>query len=268
MESILTRKSVRTFSGESLTEKEVNLINKYISKRENLIGPNGNKTRIILKETHGKLNGKIGTYGVISKAPAFLIAICKNEKDSLLDCGFVFENLVLYLESYGLGTCWLGATFKREELAISQKLESDEFIPIISPVGKAARRQGLKEKAFRKMVEGDKRKDFDDLFYKYDFTNKMNDPRSKNHLEMVRLAPSASNKQPWRVIMNDEGTAHFYLERTPGYDGLKAGYDIQMLDMGIAISHYVMSSGKSNYVVENPQISPLSELTEYVCSIR
>jgi len=59
---------------------------------------------------------------------------------------------------------------------------------------------------------------------------------------MVRIAPSASNKQPWRIV-KIEGAWHFFLERTKGYgDGiifklLKLA-DIQRLDMGIAMCHF------------------------------
>ncbi|MGH4140908.1 hypothetical protein [Clostridium sp.] len=35
-------------------------------------------------------------------------------------------------------------------------------------------------------------------------------------LEMVRLGPSASNKQPWRII-KDKNAYHFFLCRTKGY---------------------------------------------------
>lgn len=35
-------------------------------------------------------------------------------------------------------------------------------------------------------------------------------------LDMVRLAPSAVNKQPWRVVVADNA-AHFYLKRSKGF---------------------------------------------------
>lgn len=36
-------------------------------------------------------------------------------------------------------------------------------------------------------------------------------------LEMVRWAPSATNKQPWRVIV-EGGRAHFFEKKTKGYE--------------------------------------------------
>jgi nitroreductase len=62
---------------------------------------------------------------------------------------------------------------------------------------------------------------------------------------MVRLAPSASNKQPWRVVQQ-EGRFHFFLQRTKNYPSpvfnqiLKLS-DLQRIDIGIAMSHFQLS---------------------------
>lgn len=53
---------------------------------------------------------------------------------------------------------------------------------------------------------------------------------------MVRIAPSASNKQPWRIVM-DGNNFHFFLCRNKGY-GKALGFDIQRLDIGIAMCHF------------------------------
>ena len=57
----------------------------------------------------------------------------------------------------------------------------------------------------------------------------------KMPLEMVRLGPSASNKQPWRII-KDEDMFHFFISRNKGY-GITA-YDMQKNDAGIAKCHF------------------------------
>ena len=51
----------------------------------------------------------------------------------------------------------------------------------------------------------------------------------------ARLGPSASNKQPWRVLLKD-GALHFYEDKAPGYSDAFA-FDIQRIDMGIAAAH-------------------------------
>lgn len=67
----------------------------------------------------------------------------------------------------------------------------------------------------------------------------------KTPLEMMRKAPSATNKQPWRAVVED-GCVHFFEQKTCGY--AKDGVDIQKADLGIAgenagfRSHAVRSS--------------------------
>ena len=127
--------------------------------------------------------------------PLFLVAICKNTQDWMLDCGYVFEKLVLFLEDLGLGTCWLGGTFNREELSLDEKVDDEYFIPIISPVGYEANKMPFKEKIIRKSISADNKKAFDKLFFNNDFNSQIDNETIREHLEMVRLAPSASNKQ-------------------------------------------------------------------------
>ena len=57
----------------------------------------------------------------------------------------------------------------------------------------------------------------------------------KTALEAVRLAPSAVNKQPWRVVVT-ENAAHFYEKKDKGYDN--GTYDLQKADLGIALYHF------------------------------
>jgi hypothetical protein len=55
-------------------------------------------------------------------------------------------------------------------------------------------------------------------------------------LEMVRLAPSASNRQPWRCL-KEGGAFHFFLQRFPGYQAVSP-IDLQRVDMGIVMAHF------------------------------
>lgn len=101
-----------------------------------------------------------------------------------------------------------------------------------------------------------------------DFNNKIIATEVREVLEMVRMAPSASNKQPWRVLIDNDNNAHFFIEITPNYAGNKLGYDIQLLDIRIAISHYEISSGKVDYDTEKPNLDMLTKFIEYVVSIK
>jgi nitroreductase len=90
---------------------------------------------------------------------------------------------------------------------------------------------------------------------------------------MVRLGPSASNRQPWRII-HDQDQWHFYLRRSAGYgqgiSGLFMATDLQRVDMGIAMSHFALTAQELGlggaWRVEEPGIKMPNELTEYVVS--
>ena len=57
-------------------------------------------------------------------------------------------------------------------------------------------------------------------------------------LDMVRWAPSAINKQPWRIVHRD-GAYHFYEKKDRGYSSDATG-DMQKIDVGIALCHFIM----------------------------
>lgn len=54
-------------------------------------------------------------------------------------------------------------------------------------------------------------------------------------LEMVRLAPSAKNQQPWCVLKTND-TYHFYT--TYKQDAPKDVEIVKQIDIGIALSHF------------------------------
>lgn len=263
--AMLNRKSERTYNGIPLSEEHEKKLIAYLDDEKNRIGINGHTIAIYYQKVVDQKSEKIGTYGVIKKAPAYLITICKNNSEAMLDCGYVFEKLVLYLESMGIATCWLGGTFNRNKINLVESPAPDEIIPIISPVGYSARKKAMTDHLFRKMAHSDSRKDFDLLFYDHEKTV-IEDTNLKKQLAYVRVAPSASNQQPWRVLIDSAKNAHFYIHRTPKY-GDKLGYDIQMIDMGIALCHYELATGNKHYFEKTEQFSIEKEHWNYVISV-
>jgi hypothetical protein len=87
------------------------------------------------------------------------------------------------------------------------------------------------------------RKPFESLFFEKDFATPMGAQGAlRECLEMVRIAPSASNKQPWRVVRQGDAV-HFYMAEDKGYAGNRMlGFTIQRVDMGIAACHFDMTA--------------------------
>jgi hypothetical protein len=264
--AILRRKSQRSYDGQQLKEEDEKKLITYLEEEKNLVGLYGNKVNIYYVKTIGPNVEKISTYGVVRKAPSYLVTVCKNDKEGMIDCGYVFEKLVLYLESIGVETCWLGGTYKRSQLNVP--VGEGEIIPIISPVGYSATKRTFSDRTVRRIAKSNSRLNFDDLFFYKHFKGIITDDMLKERLEYVRVAPSASNKQPWRVVIDENDVAHFYIERTPNYGYGKLAYDIQMVDMGIAICHYEISKGSVEFIKIQPQILMLSDYSDYIISMK
>ena len=271
IETILSRRSTRTYKNEMLKKQEIDSILKVLKNGSEVVGPFNNKTEFTfsLNQNQEGESKKIGTYGFIKSAPAFIGGVCLNSKESIVDFGYCFEKVILSLTSKGFGTCWLGGTFKRKDYRSS--LKKQEIIPALSPVGYKSEQSSFMEKIVRKSAKSNSRKTQKDLFKDYE-TLSSAIALDMKQFEILRAAvqagPSASNKQPWRIYFED-AAIHFYIERTPKYVGAKLGYDIQLLDIGIAISHasIVLESMNIKYSYETIDSPKNISNKEYIVSI-
>ena len=187
---------------------------------------------------------KLGTYGVIRGATSFLVGLMPQRSHSLEDMGYAFEWAILTATDLGLQTCWLGGTLKRAAFARAARASAAESVAVVSPVGLAARRRSLVDRTFRFLAGSKDRKPWQELFFTRDFQTPLpvtGDSPFERALELVRLAPSASNQQPWRVLCDpDRAVFHFYLARTLGYKKLTE-VDLQRIDLGIAMCHFALA---------------------------
>lgn len=265
-EIVKARLSVRTYTEQTISEEIKRNIRDYIDTLDN---PFGSEATFRLLESELASNAaKLGTYGVIKGARNYIGASVKDEALALEGLGYEFEKLILYITSLGMGTCWLGGTFKRSEFAKAMSIKEGEFFPAISPFGFAAGKKSFADSLVRFIAKGDTRKAWTELFFQQDFSTPLSEAEAGIYagpLEMVRLAPSASNKQPWRIV-KDQDICHFYEYQTPGYSKT-FGYDIQRIDMGIAACHFHLTAiekgNEGEFKMLPDPIAALSENTLY-----
>src|SRR4051812_36274121 len=276
IETMKKRQSVRTFDTQNIKESHVNKIKEYINAEGNLVGPFGNKGRIEFIQVTNNVSEKgikLGTYGFIKNPQGYLVGVTENSKYTLVEFAYVFQKLVLFLTQLGVGTCWMGGTFKRNSFEQEIQIGEGEFIPCITPIGYPNQKQRVFDKALRYVVKADNKKPWDKLFYDSSFEPYLIKEKAglfEIPIEMVRLGPSASNKQPWRLVLSaDRKVCHFYIEHTPNYSS-KLGYDMQLLDMGIAMCQFELACKELNiegrWTVEEPKIQLPKEQTEYIVS--
>ena len=241
-EIIISRKSVRTYNNTTLSDDQKAQINQYLKHVESPF-EGVLRFKLIDKENNKDSSTKIGTYGIIHGVKHFIcIAIKKQDSDAAFNLGYSFEKIVLFLASINLGTCWLGGTFNKGDFASAMQLQEDEMLPIVSPVGKAANNKSLIEKMMRGVAGSDNRKPFSTIFFLNNFDTPLTEEMAAEYklpLEMVRLAPSASNKQPWNIVKSNNDF-HFYINNKAGYS--VPLYDFSKNDLGIAMCHFELTA--------------------------
>ena len=270
-EIIKKRRSVRTYLDKPLSRESKDKLINYLHSLNGLNSPFPVSIRFALIECDEAWNisqAKLGTYGVIKGANTFLAAAVEKKDKNLEQFGYAFEKVVLFATSLELGTCWLGGTFKMSEFAKSMNLQDDEIIPCVSPVGYPAERKSILEKVMRYTAGSNNRKGWPELFFQEDFDHALKQTEAGRYqipLEMLRLAPSASNKQPWRIV-KENNKFHFFLTHTKGYAKLLP-HDLQRVDLGIAMCHFELTAKEMGIEGEwasfHPEIST-PENTEYI----
>ncbi len=238
IELIQRRTSVRTYDPKPVELEKLEQIKScFETAGEN---PFGARVRFDIVEGG---SGKLGTYGFIKGVKTFVAGCVKKGGRDIEGFGYAFEKLVLFATAQDLGTCWLGGTFKRASFMALVKPD-DEYMPAISPVGYAAEKKTLTEKMVAAGAGARKRKRFGELFFDGSVKTPLflDDGPLKACLEMVRIGPSASNKQPWRVIRSG-GALHFYLAADKLYAGnTMYGFCMQRIDLGIAACHFELAA--------------------------
>lgn len=142
-----------------------------------------------------------------------LITIYSGEAEGYLEnIGFLFQQMDLYLQTLGLGVCWLG--MGRMNPRTATQVEGMKFVIMLAfghPKGDQLRHD----------LKGFKRKSMEQI------TDKL-DPR----LEPARLAPSAINSQPW-YFTHEGDTIHVHCSKKGS-----------RLDAGIALAHLYVANEK------------------------
>jgi hypothetical protein len=202
---------------------------------------------------------------------------------NLEDFGWVLEQTVLYATGLGLGTVWLGGTFTKSRFAQLLNLRAPESVPAVIATGYPADGTRAWDLFVRRRANADERLPWHKLFFEASsgehtkgiFETPLPEDRAGRYaevLEMVRQAPSASNKQPWRIVRDGERW-HFYLQRTRGYaarNSLLGVADMQRIDMGIVMCHWELTAEElglgGRWEVADPSFTKPDELISYTVS--
>lgn len=279
-EIVRGRRSCRKYLEKPLDETARCSLEDFLAA--NRSGPFGGRARFALvaatKADRAALKG-LGTYGFITGATAFIVGAIERGPGDLEDYGFAMERAILLATDLGLGTCWLGGTFSKSGFARRIALAEGELMPAVAAVGYAVDDSYAKD-PIRRMAGSKTRRPSQELFFDAAFGAPLSPVAAGVYavaLELVRWAPSASNRQPWRIVRTPSGW-HFYLARTKNYGkgtllfaALRIA-DLQRVDLGIAMCHFELAAREAGlagtWVREDPGIASPPSGAEYTATWR
>ena len=260
--AIRDRRSVRTFEDREVWKEDIDKLNAFI---QDLDDPFGKSIEYrFLKAKEHKL-----TSPVLIGEDLYLAGKVKKGHLSDVAFGYSLEQIVLYAWQQRIGTVWIAGTLNRDAFEKAMDVQADEVMPAVTPIGYIAKKMALRETLMRKGVKADTRLPFGQLFFKDKFETPLSEDDSAicKALKMVRLAPSAVNKQPWRAVVCGD-TVHFYEKKDKGYDHGEDG-DLQKVDVGIGLAHFVLMTkalGVNGSLIEQDPGIALPQATEYIIS--
>jgi len=199
-EMIYSRKSCRSFTGKPV---DAEMIEKILSHDLKPLYP-----QIAVRMD---IVGREAVKCICPWTTPQLITVYSEETEGYLEnIGFLFQQLDLYLQTLGLGACWLG--MGRMNPKTAPEVDGMKFVIMLAfgyPKGDPLRHdgKGFRRKAMEQIADHP-------------------DPK----LEPARVAPSAVNRQPW-YFTHDGDVIHVYCA-TKG----------SRLDVGIALAHLYVTN--------------------------
>ncbi|MBN1310530.1 MAG: nitroreductase [Anaerolineae bacterium] len=280
-EIVTQRYSCRAYEERSIDAEKRRQLQDYLNTLHT--GPLGSAARFELvaaTEDDRKALRGLGTYGLIRGATGFIVGAVQPGKNNLEDYGYLMEQAILAATDLELGTCWLGGNFTQSSFAKKIRASEQEVVPAVASVGYIPEGQNPDSLLFRRVVGSIHRHPWEMLFFQEEFDRPLTSEAAGTYtqpLEMLRRGPSASNKQPWRVVKS-EGRWHFYLQRTSGYGkgtlvfGILRLADLQRVDIGIAMCHFELTTNElglaGQWEVADPGLAVPDTNTEYIVSWR
>lgn len=158
-----------------------------------------------------------GTFLQKWKTPHFIAIFTDGSDEGLMNAGFMYQQLDLYVQSIGLGSCWVGLGALKDEpvpegmkLAVMMAVGIPDGVPERTPAD-------FSRKALTEIADW-----------------------ADDRLEPLRLAPSATNSQPW-FVTHEGDTLHIWRESL-GRVRQRTHGRFNKIGMGIGLCHLYLTN--------------------------
>ena len=204
-ETVFARRAVRKYAKEPLDEATLNDIQNRLNGLKQLSG------------VRAKFEIVPGSAVKDTSAPHYILAYCADETAEYINVGWCLAEMDLYVQSLGLGACFLGMAKPKDK-------EAAEGCAVMLSFGKTDAPQRAGEADFKRLK----------------LSKVTNADNAVTHA--ARLAPSAVNSQPWRIEYSTRTVTAQYV----GRGLLKAILKKKMskIDVGIVSKYIALALSK------------------------
>ena len=221
-EAIEARHSVRAYKDQPLTEDVAKRLEEEIA----VVNQKGNlHVQLILNEPKA-FQGTLAKYGKFRNANNYLVMAGKRAEDLDERIGYYGEHLVLFAQTLGLNTCWVGLSYSK--VPGTYVLDENEKIACYIAIG-YGETQGV----------GHKIKTVEQVSNASDATPSW----FRKGVEAALLAPTAVNQQKFSFEYVGMSNNSHQVRAKRGFSMI--GYT--QLDLGIAKYHFEVGAGKFNF---------------------
>lgn len=205
------RRSVRSYTPEMVDEATLAEIRAFMADLKPLFPAALPEARIIPT--------KDAAFIQKWRNPQFLAFYAPKTDEGLMNVGFMYQQLDLFLQSRGLGSCWVGLGTPVDTI---HKPPEGMKLAVMMAFGHPA---DVPERSVEMDFKRRKMADVSDV--------------PDDRLEAARLAPSATNSQPW-AFLHEGDTIHVYREKLSLIKTRTHGR-MNLIDMGIMLAHLFVS---------------------------
>jgi len=242
-EAILARRSVRRFDKEPLDEPTLSQVRQIISGVEPLVPEN--QFQVILRDAPPgtDLVSDLGGYGRMVNPPHYLVPYVLGQEHALEDAGYRVEQMSVRLAAMGLGSCFIGAVRREDEVRARYTLPEAARIGAFLVFGHPSTSLGGRatNRLLRSAAGASRKLRTTEMFFEGNFENRATPSgRMAPLIEAARHTPSAVNAQPWRFLWA-EGSLYLFVTTDNRRYGRGPQQEYRLHDGGAAMANITLA---------------------------
>ena len=222
LEAISARHSVRKYIDKDIPADIIAALQEKVAE----CNKEGNLNIQLVQNETRAFTGML-SYGQFSGVKNYIVMVGKKSKDLDERVGYYGEQLVLYAQTLGLNTCWVGLSYRKVPDAYYVGKEEKLVCMIALGYGET---QGV----------GHKIKSIEEVSNACDITPSW----FKRGVEVALLAPTAVNQQKFSFEYVGMNNNRHQVKAKKGISMI--GYT--QMDLGIAKLHFEIGAGKENFI--------------------